>query len=249
MGFENFGDKSLPSSFSSSASSSISHLAAQTCVVIPAYQAEEMVAPLVKSIRSQGLIVVVVDDASVDATALKAEEAGAMVIRRPVNGGKGAALRQGLSEALKGKFQWFLTIDADGQHLPEELSLFLAEAAAGSCDLIVGNRMWNPRGMPFERRFTNWFMSRLLFRITKQRVPDTQCGYRIVSRRALENICLTADRYEIDSEFVVKAAWAGFTIKSIPISSVYRRELSFIRPFQDTVRFFRFLATIKRPSV
>ena len=216
-------------------------------MVIPAYQAESTIGLLVEAVRRQGLEVIVVDDASPDATAEKAGKAGASVIVRSSNGGKGVALRQGLEQACRGRFHWFLTMDADGQHLAREIPLFLREAASGHADIIIGNRMRNPRGMPFLRFATNRFMSWLLSRITHQNVPDTQCGFRIVSRAVLEKVELSADRFEIDSEFVVKAAWAGFRIVFISVSSVYRREPSFIRPFRDTVRFFRFIRSLKRP--
>jgi glycosyltransferase involved in cell wall biosynthesis len=222
-------------------------VSSETCVVIPAFQAESTIGPVVASVRRFGLSVIVVDDASTDATAAKAKQAGARVITRSANGGKGASLRQGLEEALKGKSNWFLTMDADGQHLAEEIPLFLRAAAAGGADMIVGNRMGKPNGMPPIRIATNRTMSWFLSRMTRQYVPDTQCGFRIVSRPALEKIELSSDRFEIDSEFVVKAAWAGFRIRSIPVSSVYRREPSFIRPFRDTLRFFRFIRSLKPP--
>ncbi|MCM8811888.1 MAG: glycosyltransferase family 2 protein [Candidatus Omnitrophica bacterium] len=218
----------------------------KTCVLIPAYQAAQTIRSLVEKIRSQGLDVIVVDDASTDDTFQQARAGGALVLSRSSNGGKGAALRLGIEEVLSRGYQRVIFMDADGQHLPEEIPRFLEAAGAGMADLIVGNRMGHPHGMPLVRRLTNWFMSWLLSRIAKQRIPDTQCGFRLVSRPVLEKIRFSADRFEIESEFIVAAAWAGFRIRSIPVSSVYRRELSFIRPFQDTVRFFRFLRSLKR---
>ncbi len=215
-------------------------------VLIPAYQAQESIAPLVKGVVALGFPVIVVDDASTDGTGSVAESAGAMVIRRPVNGGKGAALREGFAAALEKGYRWVITMDADGQHLPAEIPRFLEGARRGEADLVVGNRMEDPAGMPWERRLTNVLMSWLLSRIAGQQVPDTQCGFRVLSQRLLERVRLTCDHFEIDSELVVKAARAGFRIRSIPISSVYRRQISFVRPLKDTIRFLRFLRSLRR---
>ena len=214
--------------------------------MIPAYQAEGSIGPLVRAIVAQNLPVIVVDDASSDQTSAKARRAGARVITRRVNGGKGTALRQGCAAALADRFRWVLIMDADGQHLPSEIPLLLKAAACGEVDLILGNRMSHPKGMPWERRLTNRLMSSILSALAHQRITDTQCGFRLVSSSVLEGIKLTSERFEIDSELVVKAARAGFRICSVPVSSIYQRNVSFIRPFQDTGRFIRFLFSVRR---
>lgn len=221
----------------------------RTIVVIPAYQAQRSIGALVQAVVRQDLPVVVVDDASTDDTEGQARKAGATVVRLHVNRGKGAALRIGFSKALEGSCDWVLTMDSDGQHLPSEISKFLEAAQQEGVDIVVGNRMGNPGGMPLIRRFTNHVMSWLLSRLIRQDIPDSQCGFRLIHRRALEQIHLTTRRFEIESELVVKGAKAGFKIVSIPVSSLYPRGASFIRPFSDTVRFFRFLSALrKEPS-
>ena len=217
-------------------------------VVIPAYQAKQTIGPLVTEVKRMGLPVIVVDDASNDGTAKAAETAGASVIRRGMNGGKGAALRDGIPAALQMGCGWVLTLDADGQHLVSEIPLFLEESRRGGADLLIGNRMGRPRGMPLDRWVTNRFMSWILSRIAGQKVPDTQCGFRMIRREVLEKVRLTSDRFEVESELVIRAARAGFRIASVPVSSVYRRQSSFIRPLRDTVRFFRFLRLLKKES-
>ena len=216
-----------------------------TVVVIPAYQAEKTIGPLVKEIIAMGFPVLVVDDASSDSTAEIAEQSGAKVMMRPFNGGKGTALRDGWATIQGNGYRWVLTMDADGQHLPAEIPRFLA-ARQGETDLVVGNRMGNPRGMPVDRWLTNRIMSWMLSRLTGQDVPDTQCGFRLISERVLRRIQLNSRRFEIDSELVVKAAWAGFKVLSVPVTSIYQRQISFIRPIRDTFRFFLFLFRIKR---
>jgi len=216
-------------------------LSSETVVVIPAYQAEPTLRALVQAIGRLGLSVIVVDDASSDRTFLEAREAGAVVLQRAANGGKGAALRDGLAEARRRGYEWIITMDADGQHLPLDIPSFLEAGKQGGTDLMVGNRMKDPRGMPSHRRVTNWLMSGWISCIAGQRVPDTQCGFRRVSRRLLEQVPMTSERFEIDSEMIIRAGWAGFRIASVPVTCVYRREASFIHPVGDTFRFLRFL--------
>lgn len=218
----------------------------KACVVIPAFEAEAAIGGLVRAIVRKRLPVIVVDDASHDGTSLQAELAGATVLRRDQNGGKGMALREAFPVVLQRPYDWVITMDADGQHLPSEIPKFLRAAEAGGADLILGNRMSDPRGMPLDRRLTNQFMSWVLSVVSGQRVPDSQCGFRMISRCVLEGVRLTSDRFEVESELVVKAARAGYRIRSIPVSSVYRSEPSFIRPIHDAVRFLRFLFSSRR---
>jgi glycosyltransferase involved in cell wall biosynthesis len=186
-----------------------------------------------------------VDDGSTDRTAGLADAAGAKVVRRRANGGKGAALRDGFSAAREGGYGWVLTLDADGQHLPSEVPRLL-KAREDGVEAVLGNRMVDPLGMPLDRWLANRWMSWVISRMAGQRVPDTQCGFRLISRRVLESIPLTSARFEIDSELVLRMGWAGVPLRSVPVSSVYRRELSFIRPLRDTFRFFLFLERMRR---
>ena len=213
-------------------------------MLIPAYQAEKTIGSLVREVHALGLRVAVVDDASTDGTAARAQAAGAQVIRRPVNGGKGAALREGFSVIFRSGVDWIVTMDADGQHLASEIQLLLQEAVRGRSDIVIGNRMEDPRGMPLDRRLTNRFMSWLISRLAGQRVPDTQCGFRAISRQVLESVTLVSGHFEIESELVIRGARAGFRISSVPISSVYQQQMSFIRPIQDTVRFLKLLRSL-----
>ena len=218
----------------------------RVAVVIPAYQAKQTIGPLVAEIRKMGLPVIVVDDASDDGTAAATESEGATVIRRPVNGGKGAALREGIPAALAAGCEWVVTLDADGQHLVSEIPRFLEEAERGRADLLIGNRMGRPRGMPLDRWVTNLIMSRIIPKAVGQKVPDTQCGFRMIHHRVMEKVRLTSDRFEVETEMVIRAARAGFRIASVPVSSVYRRQISFIRPLRDTLRFFRLLSLLRK---
>jgi glycosyltransferase involved in cell wall biosynthesis len=214
----------------------------KVCVVIPTYNEAHSITGLIQQLRRQNLEILVVDDGSRDNTSRLALSAGAKVIRNEINSGKGRSLRKGFAYALKNGFDAVITMDGDGQHLPEDIPLFMR--LAGSCDkaIFVGNRMHKIKGMPWMRVFTNKFMSWLISCLVKQEIPDTQCGFRLIKRELLERLNLRTYKYETESEVLIKAARLGFTVKSIPVSTVYSNGRSRIHPVMDTLRFFRFIA-------
>ena len=183
-----------------------------------------------------------IDDGSTDNTAVIAEKNGAVVIRNPLNLGKGASLIRGFEYCLKNNFDAAITMDGDGQHLPEDIPDFISLAEKKEeVGLIIGNRMFNRKNMPLIRVITNKLMSWLLSKIIKQKIYDSQCGFRLIKRKVLEKLSLKTHKFEIESEIIIESGRKGFKIESIPIQSVYRKERSHINPFVDTIRFFRFI--------
>jgi glycosyltransferase involved in cell wall biosynthesis len=213
----------------------------KTCVVIPTHNESKAIGEIIKQIRAQNLEVVVIDDGSRDNTPEIAEQYGATVLRNKDNLGKGASLIQGFGYALEKDCDAIITMDGDGQHLPEEIPFFLRLAKYSETGIFVGNRMSKPKSMPYTRLLTNKFMSWLISKVTKQKIPDTQCGFRLVKKEVLKSITLSTSKYEIESEMLIKAARHGFKIESVPIKALYGEEKSQINPFIDTLRFIRFI--------
>lgn len=211
------------------------------CILIPAYNEGKSVASLVQGVKTKGLNVVVVDDGSVDNTALQASEAGAIVLSNQQNQGKGYTLQRGFQYVLDQKFDGVICMDGDGQHAVVDLDNFLTSPHLNQDTLINGNRMANSKDMPFVRLYTNRFMSFLISAVCGQRVADSQCGYRYIGRHVLENIKLTSGCYEIESEILIKSSKKGYAIYSVPIQTIYQGEASHIRPVRDTFRFFAYL--------
>lgn len=222
----------------------------RTCVVIPAYNESEAIGELVEEIRKQDLDVIVIDDGSQDNTYEIALKHGAVVLRSHENNGKGISLTKGFSYALSKDFDAIITMDGDGQHLPEDIPFFLRVARYSSNNIFIGNRMFKPKDMPRIRIITNKFMSWLISKITKQKIMDTQCGFRLIKKEALKRLDLKTCKYETESEMLIKASRLGFRIESVPIKSIYKGEKSQINPVLDTLRFIRFIAkeswTIKK---
>lgn len=211
----------------------------KTCVIIPTYNEEKVIGSLIDKVRAFNLAVIVVDDGSSDATAKIALRKGAAVLTADKNQGKGAALKRGFDYALKSQYETIITLDGDGQHNPGSIKDFIRAKEENSADLVVGNRMRNTENMPLIRIATNRFMSWLISRASKQNIPDTQCGFRLIQRKVLESIRLLAARYDMESEILIEAAKKGFKIASVPIETIYTGTKSKIHPVWDTLRFIK----------
>ncbi|HMP74952.1 MAG TPA: glycosyltransferase family 2 protein [Kiritimatiellia bacterium] len=209
------------------------------CAIIPAYRETRHIPEVVRGVLAQGVTPIVVDDGSGDDTGRLAERAGAVLLRHERNQGKGAALQTGFRYAQTNGFTWMITMDADGQHDPGDLPAFLDAARSGACDVLIGDRMHDTRGMPFARRCTNRLMSALLSHAMGQRVPDTQCGYRAYRAELLPLLACNSTHFDAESEVLIKLARAGHRIISVPIRTIYRDERSKISPVRDTLRFLR----------
>ena len=211
------------------------------CLVIPTYNGAKTIAGIIRKIRQQELEVVVIDDGSLDNTYEIAKDNGAIVLRNENNEGKGASLIKGFHYAQDRDCDAVITMDGDGQHLPEEIPYFIRLAKYSNSGIFIGNRMFKIKNMPFVRVFTNKLMSWLISFVAGQSIPDTQCGFRLIKKEVLEKINLKTSKYETESEIIIKASRLGFKIESVPIKSIYSGEKSQINPVIDTLRFIKFI--------
>ncbi|MBL8012427.1 MAG: glycosyltransferase family 2 protein [Candidatus Omnitrophica bacterium] len=211
------------------------------CVLIPCHNEAQAIGRLVEQVKHLGLDVVVVNDGSTDATGSIAESKKARVITISPCGGKGNALRKGFEYILSQVYDALIIMDGDGQHSPEDLPAFIEHYKTTRASVINGNRMANNRNMPFVRKMTNVVMSWMISLVCRQRVADSQCGYRLISCEVLRNIKLNSTNFEIESEILIKASKKGLKIDSVPVQTIYEDEQSKIRPVKDTIRFFKYL--------
>jgi len=214
-------------------------------VVVPAYRAAATVGDVITRVQAAnpGATVLVVDDGSDDDTATHALAAGAAVASHEQNQGKGRALGSGLGAAvaLEG-MRYVVTLDADGQHPPERIADLLAPLMAGEADLVVGARDRDPRVMPAPRRLTNWLSSTLVSRAIGTAVPDSQSGFRAMTRAVAAQVRPAGQRYEFETEFLFAAAAGGFRIGAVPIPTVYGTSVSHFRSVGDTLALCRVFA-------
>lgn len=211
------------------------------CILIPVFNESQEIGQVVAAAKKKGFDVVVVDDGSTDNCGAIAREKGAIVFRNKERCGKGLSLREGFKQVLKAPYMGVITMDGDGQHDPDDLGKFLARQEMDPVSVITGNRMVNTQDMPRLRFFTNRFMSSLISLICKQSIPDTQCGFRYIHRNILEEVKITCNDFEIETEVLIKASKQGYKVHSVPIKTIYRHEKSKIRPIKDTIQFFRYL--------
>ena len=207
------------------------------CVIIPAYNESKAIGGVIKAAKRYIDDVLVIDDGSRDNTPSIAKESGAFVLSFPKNKGKGEALKDGFRYAVVNNYDAVITMDADGQHLPSDLPKFINAARPTCVGIVAGNRMTDPHRMPLVRIATNFLMSSIISFFCRQRVPDTQCGFRLIKCDLLKKSRLISSKYEIESELLIKACRLGFKIESVPIKSVYTGQVSLINPVVDTWRF------------
>ena len=213
----------------------------RVAAVIPAYQEEKHVAQIACRVRAQLEHVLVVDDGSTDATAERARHAGVDVIVHPQNRGKGESIKTGLRYWLDRDIDYVVLLDADGQHLPEEIMRFIEAAEQNNAKIFVGTRMNDVTSMPWLRRLVNRYMSDKISRACGQRIPDTQCGFRMLHRDVIPELLGGTNRFDYETEMLIIASRSGYRIAAVPITTVYSDEVSSIHPVRDTIRFFKLM--------
>lgn len=211
------------------------------CVVIPTYNNVGTIADVVARAMAQCSDVIVVSDGCTDGTAdiLRAIE-GITLVAYDKNAGKGTALKRGFRKALEMGFAYAITIDADGQHFPEDIPLMLKSNMEHPGCLIVGQRkglenMERSGGSKFANAFSNfWFTVQ-----TGCRLKDTQTGYRLYPLKKLYGLSLLTSRYEAELELMVFASWHGVKLVSTPVNVFYpprEERVSHFRPGLDFTR-------------
>jgi glycosyltransferase involved in cell wall biosynthesis len=177
------------------------------------------VAAVVRGVLALDLAVVVVDDGSDDDTGEHARAAGAPVLRHVENRGKGAALRTGMQWARARGHDTIVCLDADGQHDPAEIPRLLA--AAENAELVIGARERDPSRMPWTRRCTNGTSSYLITKICGRPIADSQSGFRVLRGRALDLLPDHYNRYDTESEWLIRIAREKLRIAEVPIKTIY----------------------------
>lgn len=209
------------------------------CIIIPTYNNCRTVVDVARRALMLCKDVIVVNDGSTDGTADVLEDVDVTVLVHERNRGKGQALKTGLLYARDKGFTHAVTIDADGQHFPEDIPVLMEASGQNPGSLIVGCRNLTSENMPRQNTFANRF-SNFWFRLqTAQRLDDTQSGFRIYPLDRLYGMWLVTSRYEAELELMVFAAWHGVRMTGVPVRVLYQPEgerVSHFRPFWD---FFR----------
>ncbi len=215
-------------------------------IVIPAYNAQHTLPDIIEQIQQLPHppdTIFVIDDGSQDGTAEVVKKFKNVVLfSMPDNGGKGRALKKGF-ELFKNKnsTQYLLLMDADGQHPVECIPQFLSSVKQTPADLVIGNRRRKFGQMPVLRILSNTLSSLITSWVTGTKINDSQCGFRLLHRQIVENLDFEENGFQIETELIIKAVKHGYRIEFVPIPTVYNGQKSYIKHFNDTVRFLRII--------
>lgn len=214
----------------------------RVAATIPAYDAAPSIGAVVRGTLAILPDVLVIDDGSRDATADEARRAGASVVSFPENRGKGAALRHAFALLFERGVEAVVTLDADGQHLPDEIPRLLE--CMDDADLVVGGREHLFSGMSPLRRTSNRLSSTVISLVAGARLGDVQSGFRLYHRRVIERTGFPECRFDAESAVVVRAARYGLHIVSVPVRLGFAdgRLTSHYRPIVDSLRIARAVA-------
>ena len=213
-------------------------------VVIPAYNEAATIRDVVSGCLLYCSQVFVVDDGSSDGTGLMIADLPVHLLRNAVNVGKGASLWRGMQQALTEGAQTVITLDADGQHRPDDLPRFLEQARCHPGHIIIGSRLAHKSAFPRKRYYANKFAGFWISWAAGYPIPDSQSGFRLYPSELLRRLDMRhfASRgFVFESEILIEAARCGFQSVPLPIAAIYQPNArgSHFRPFRDITRITR----------
>ena len=216
-------------------------------VLIPAYNEAATVAEIVERALGYTQTVFVVDDGSEDDTAAQLRGLPVTLIRNDSNLGKAASLARGFAAALEQSMDAVITLDADGQHRPEDIPRLIEAAARYPGDIIIATRLRGRERMPRSRRFGNWQADFWIAWAAGYPIRDTQCGYRLYPATLLKRLAVREgrrDSFVFESEVLIDAARIGCYARAISIDTIYgvSPRQSHYRGASDTMRIIRMVA-------
>lgn len=191
-------------------------------IVLPAYNEETVIQDVIREIQVAGYKnIIVVDDGSSDKTFEKAQETGVVALKHRLNRGKGAATKTGIEAAKLLDAGIIVTMDSDGQHNPEDIARLIEPIQKNHCDVTLGTRLKNPKGMPWYKILANHIGNAITWYFYGLYVSDSQSGFRAYSRHASELINTKTDRYEYDSEVIREIYTYKLKFCEVPIEVRY----------------------------
>jgi len=211
------------------------------CVIIPTYNNGKTLTSVIDSVLQYVNDVVVVNDGSTDNTneILYPYKDKIKIVSYSTNKGKGYALKCGFDFAREQGFRYALTFDSDGQHYAEDIQKFIEATEKYPDALIIGNRNLVHSNMPKKNSFANRFSNFWFALHTGIRLPDTQTGIRLYPLEKMKQLTPFTSRYEAELEMLVRCAWRGIKIVSLPVKVYYAPDgerVSHFRPGTDFLR-------------
>lgn len=210
------------------------------CVLVPTYNNGGTVKKVIEEVMQYTSNVIVVNDGSTDNTTEElATISGIQVLTYSPNQGKGMALRKGFEYAYSKGYHYVITIDSDGQHFASDIPKFIHKMIEQPDALIIGARNMDQASVPGKSSYGNKFSNFWFWVETGIKIPDTQSGFRLYPLKPLQEMEFYTPKYELEIEIIVRAAWRGVPVVTVPVSVFYApaaTRISHFRPFRDFMR-------------
>ncbi|MFO0322190.1 MAG: DUF2062 domain-containing protein [Bacteroidota bacterium] len=210
------------------------------CVLIPTYNNGKTIEKIIQSTLEYCDDVIIVNDGCTDSTStILKRYPSLMIINHAINKGKGLGLRNGFAKAVELGYDYVISIDSDGQHFPDDFILFLNKIEQVPGSLIIGARNMTSENVPSKSTFGNKFSNFWFWAETGFSLPDTQSGFRLYPVQRLKKIWFFTTKFEFEIEVIVKAAWHGISVVSVPVKVYYapkEERISHFIPRIDSTR-------------
>ena len=216
---------------------------------IPAYNEEKNIAGIISKLKKYTDSIIVCDDGSSDLTGDISEQLGAIVIKHSKNRGYGAAINSLFLKAKELESDVFLTLDADGQHRVEDIPIVTDPIIKNEVDLVIGSRFLDTKSeeMPNYRKVGIKIITKITNLSIKEKLTDSQSGFRAYSRKALQEITPTDDGMGVSTEILIKASNLELKVAEVPIKVNYNGDTSTHDPVSHGTSVI--LSTIKFTSI
>lgn len=209
------------------------------CVLIPTYNNQKTLQRVIDGVLEFTQNIIIINDGSTDSTSeILLNYAQLSIINLPENKGKGNGLKVGFRKAKELGYNHAITIDSDGQHYPDDISVFVEALLTENQDvLLIGNRNMSQDGIPKKSSFGNRFSNFWFWFETGIKLEDTQSGYRLYPLHKIPKKYFTP-KFEFEIEIIVRTAWRHVPVKNVPIKVLYdpAERVSHFRPFKDFTR-------------
>lgn len=197
-------------------------------IILPALNEAEVIAGVITAVKTAVKSIpvrselVVINDGSIDRTALVAQKAGVKVLTHEINRGLGAALGTGLAYAKKTRADLAITLDSDGQHDPRDIVRVIKPLLSRQADVVIGSRTLSSEGrMPLLRKINNKAFNLLTYLFFGQITTDSLSGFRAFNRKAIGLIQLKTERMEVSNEFFAEIKRHRLRLVEVPIKVIY----------------------------
>ncbi len=220
----------------------------RAAALIPVFNNGGTIGDVIKGALNQIPDVLVVDDGSTDGTAeaIAAFEDRIRTIRHLKNFGKGRSLRSGFELLASIGYTHAISLDADGQHFPEDIPRILEASVQSPEALIIGEREMKGLGAPRANRVGHWFSNTTLRLLGGARLRDSQSGFRSYPLALMSRLDLKGDRFDLELEVLLKAARSKIPIQTVPIQATYDPEGGRVTHFRPLRDFFRITCRVAR---